>query len=99
MPNTTKFEFEKLNEEPLSNNSKQEFQQCNFRSLKNINDEKSIYCLYGTNTLEKVQADTAYEAVSKAKLKDIKMICRSNALGVKSVFVSEELSQDKTKIS
>lgn len=98
MANTTKFEFEKLNEESLSNNSKQEFQQCNFRSLKNINEE-GMYFLYGANITEKVQADTAYEAVSKAKLKDIKMICSGNALGVKSVFVSEELSQDKTKIS
>ena len=99
MENTRNFEFKKLNTESLSNHDEQyndqEFQQYTFPKLENINSEQGMYFLHGANTTERIQADTAYEAVSKTNLKDIKMICKDNISRIKDVFTLEGSLRDK----
>ena len=100
MENTRNFEFKKLNTELLGEHNRQgndqEFQQYTFPRLENINSEQGIYFLHGANTMEKIQADTAYEAVRKTNLKDIKMICKDNILRAKDPLMSEKSLRDKT---
>ena len=99
MENTTNFKFEQLNEKVSNQPEEGEFQECNFPRLKSVNSEKETYLFYGTDEMKKVQADTAYEAVHKVNLKNIKkMVCMDNILGTKNIFTPEELKKDKTKV-
>ena len=92
MTNTKKFEFNNSKDSFAENIKNKEFKSYKFPSFKVKSNCSGSYLLYFNDKVEKIDADSAYEAVQKTNLKSIdKILYVSENVCMKNIFPSNEL--------
>ena len=92
MVDSKKFEFSNSKDGFSQNSQGGEFRSYEFPALKLKNDCIGSYRLYFNGKVEKVEADSAYEAVKKTSFRNIdKIVYVSENVSMKNIFASDEL--------
>jgi hypothetical protein len=92
MVDSKKFEFNNAKDGFSQNIQSGEFKNYEFPVLKLKNDCIGSYHLYFNDTIEKIEADSAYEAVKKTSFRNIdKIVYVSENTSMKNVFDPDEL--------
>jgi len=92
MTNTKKFEFNSSKDSFAENIKSKEFKNYEFPTFKIKSNCSGSYLLYFNDKVEKIDADSAYEAVKKTNFKSIdKILYVSENVCMKNIFSSNEL--------
>jgi len=92
MINTKKFEFNSPENSFVENIKSKEFKDYEFPTFKIKSSCSGSYLLYFNDKVEKIAADSAYEAVKKTNFKSIdRILYVSENVCMKNIFPSNEL--------
>ncbi len=92
MVDSKKFEFNNAKDGFSQNKQSGEFKNYEFPFLKLKNNYIGSYHLYFNDKIEKIEADSAYEAVKKTSFRNIdKIVYVSENTDMKNVFDPDEL--------